>query len=261
MNAKANSEREAFTQRRLAMLAGPGGSLSMVAMPEITATNQSFTDISGSWRYSAEGVIATASAADELTVDGHVLDGTEVLNPSSKIVFSKTRTATVGQEVDGTWYLQVSDSAAPNLEAFAELEMYPYDEAWVVEATYRRRAETDRASMAGRLGSDELHRRDSPGDVEFTLQGEKQSLAVYATFSPQFVTVNFTDRTSGSETPATGRILGMPRPSEGPVVLDFNQAMLLPHESSSVYPCPMPPTGNDLPVEVRAGERAVRFYR
>lgn len=80
-------------------------------------------------------------------------------------------------------------------------------------------------------------------------------------FIPEWVTVNFTDGTSGSQTPSTGRILVLPRMSDGPVVVAFNQAMLLPHESSSVYPCPVPPAGNHLPMAVTAGERALRFHR
>lgn len=86
-------------------------------------------------------------------------------------------------------------------------------------------------------------------------------LAVYASFVPGVVTLNFTDATSGPETPWSGRMVALPAPSDGPVVLDLNGAMLQPHELSPVYPCPTPPSGNRLPVAVRAGERAVRSAR
>lgn len=76
---------------------------------------------------------------------------------------------------------------------------------------------------------------------------------------PSWFTGNFTDETSGSRTPLSGRVLTLALPSDGPITLDFNQAMLLPHESSSVYPCPAPAAGNHLPVPVTAREQALRF--
>lgn len=260
---RAGPDHEAFRLQRLAMLTGPGGSLSMVAMPAITRLSRIFEGLPGTWSCpdATDGVSVTATTDDDLSVDGRQLDGTAVLGPESLLRFSKTVTARVAQEVDGTWFLQVADSDSPNLAAFAGLETYDVDPGWVVDARYVSRAEADRLTMAGRLGSDKLHQRSSPGDVQLTLGGQEHRLAVYASFMPDWVTINFTDQTSGSQTPAAGRILALPRVSDGPVVLDFNRAMLLPHESSSVYPYPVPPAGNHLPVAVTAGERAVCFHR
>lgn len=258
---KPSEEHAAFRQQRLAMLTGPRGSLSMIAMPEITATPRTFDALPGWWSRcdGADGVSVSAAAADNLRIDGRVLDGTTVVGPQANMRFSETVTAGVGQEVDGTWYLQVSDTESAALAAFAELETYAYDAAWIIDARYRARPESDRPSLVGRQGSDELHRRDSPAQVEFTLLGEAHCLAVLATAFDDWATVNFTDQTSGSETPSAGRILAIPRGTDRTITLDFNRAMLPPHESSSVYPCPVPPSGNHLPMEVRAGERALRF--
>lgn len=254
---------EAFRRQRLAMLTAPGGSLSMIAMPAITTYPRTFEGLPGTWSCpeATDAVSVTASSDDDLQVDGHRLDGTAVLGPESLLRFSETVTARVAREVDGTWFLQVADSHSPHLTAFAGLETYDIDPGWVINATYRSRAETNRATLAGRLGSDEQHHRSSPGDVELTLGGQKHHLAVYSSFMPNWATINFTDETSGAQTPSAGRILALPRVPDGPVVLDFNQAMLLPHESSPVYPCPLPPTGNHLSVAITAGERAVRFNR
>lgn len=258
---KPTTAHDAFRQQRLAMLTGPQGSLSMIAMPEITATPRTFDALPGCWRRSdvVGGVTVSAVAADNLKIDGRLLDGTAVVDPKASLRFSQTVTAGVGQEVDGTWYLQVSDTESATLAAFAELETFAYDEAWIIDARYRARPETERPSLVGRQGSDALHQRDSPAEVTFTLLGEEHCLAVLATAFDGWATVNFTDQTSGSETPRAGRILAIPRGSDRTIALDFNRAMLLPHESSSVYPCPVPPRGNHLPMEVRAGERALRF--
>lgn len=260
-DAQPTPNYEAFRTQRLAMLTGPGGSLSMVAMPVISTSDRTFKGLPGTWSGSEAGVTVTAAANEDLQVDGHGLDGTVLLTPESILRFSETVTARVGREVDGTWFLQVADSNAPNLIAFEGVEAYDIDPHWVIDAQYRSRAEADRSVLAGRLGSDTDHQRSSPGDVVFAVDGHEHSLAAYDTFMPGFVTINFTDQTSGSQTPSAGRVLGLRQPADGPVVLDFNQAMLLPHESSSVYPCPMPPGGNDLPLAVTAGERALRFHR
>lgn len=256
------TDHDAFRRQRLQMLTGPGGSLSMIAMPAITTVPRTFEGFPGTWSCpDALGVSVTATTADDLLVDGELLVGTAVLGPGSSVTFSDTVSARVAQEVDGTWYLQVSDTKSANLADFDSVETYDYDPAWVVDARYHPRVETDRPTMAGRLGSGDLHRRDSPGDVGFTMLGQQHRLAVYATFSADWVSVNFTDLTSRSETPSAGRIMMLPRENDSAVVLDFNRAMLLPHESSGVYPCPLPPEGNHLPVAVTAGERAVRFNR
>ena len=257
---RSNSDPEAFRQQRLAMLTGPGGSLSMVAMPTITASPQTFEGLPGMWScpHPAAGV-SVAATADDLQIDGHQLVGTALLSPASRLRFSATVTAQVAQEVDGTWFLQVADTESPHLAAFDGLETYDVDPDWVLQAHYRSRTEAERPTLAGRLGGDDQHTRNCPGDVEFTLDNHMHRLAVYASFIPGWFTINFTDETSGSQTPSAGRILALPLNSDGPVVLDFNQAMLLPHESSSVYPCPTPPAGNHLPIAVTAGERALRF--
>lgn len=235
----------------------------MVAMPTITHDPRTFPGLPGTWSCSdaADDVVVTATADEDLQVDGRRLDGTARLNPQSLLRFSTTVSARVGQEVDGTWFLQVADTDSPNLAAFTGLDTYDFDPAWIVDARYRSRPELERTTLAGRLGSSEPHRRNTPGDVEFTVGGQEYRLAVYAVFMPDWVTINFTDLTSGSQTPLAGRILALPAMSDGPVVLDFNQAMLLPHESSSVYPCPVPPAGNHLPIEVNAGEKALLFQR
>lgn len=262
-NHEPTTEYEALRSQRLGMLTAPGGSLSMVAMPAITTTPQTFRGLPGTWSCpdGTDVVSVTASREEHLHVDGHKLVGTSELSPESLLRFSESVTARVAREVDGTWFLQVADSDSPNLAAFASLERYDIDPGWVIKATYQSRATDNRVTLAGRLGSEQTHQRNSPGDLTMTLGGREHHLAVYATFMPNWVTVNFTDKTSGAQTPSAGRILALPQPADGPIMLDFNQAMLLPHESSPVYPCPIPPAGNHLPVEVTAGERAVHFNR
>lgn len=256
------TEEEAFAQQRPAMLTGPGGSLSMIAMPQIMSAPSALAGLPGTWSVPAgsDAVTLTAAAGDEALLDGEPVDGS-VVGPQQQLRFSETVTAGVARAVDGSWFLQVADTRSPHLAAFAGLETYDVDPAWKVDARYLSRAEADRPTLAGRLGSDDQHARSSPGDVVLSLEGRDHSLATYASFAPGWATINFTDETSGSQTPSAGRIMGLPAGEDAPAVMDFNRAMILPHESSSVYPCPVPPAGNHLGVAVTAGERAVRFTR
>lgn len=207
----ARTERETFRQQRPAMLTAPGGTLSMVAMPAIPRAPATLEGLPGTWglQEGADGVQVTAAAAEGVRVDGDLLDGTALLGPASGLTFSESVTPGVAREVDGTWYLQVSDTASPHLAAFTNLEEYDHDPAWVLDATYRSRPEAEHATTASRARSDEQHRRDSPGDLEISMDGQVHRLAVYESSMSGVVTLNFTDATSGPETPWSGRMVAV----------------------------------------------------
>jgi uncharacterized protein len=254
---------EGWRQWRLSSVTGVSGNLSMVAMPPLRQHNETFKGLAGQWsRLSTPDRIAvSATPADHLLLNGQLIDGTVILEPSAIITFSPTQTGRVAREVDGTFYLQVSDSAAPNLRAFRDIETYPVDAAWAVAAEYRLNPDVNRAFEVGRATESVMHSRNAPVNVHFNWGGSEHSLAAYTTFSKQMLIVTFTDQTTGSETPTSGRIMLVPRMPEGPFTFDFNQAMLPPHEFSSAYPCPLPPAMNRLPFAVTAGEKAVLFNR
>ena len=70
----------------------------------------------------------------------------------------------------------------------------------------------------------------------------------------------FTDATSGITTYAANRSLAVDAADEvlrngGRVVLDFNRATNLPCAFIDFATCPLPPAGNQLDVEVTAGEK------
>lgn len=77
---------ETFRQQRLALLTGPGGSLSMIAMPAITSTPQTFDGLPGVWSCpdaSAAGVSVTVSKHDNVQIIGHQLEGTDTARPGA----------------------------------------------------------------------------------------------------------------------------------------------------------------------------------
>lgn len=95
------------------------------------------------------------------------------------------------------------------------------------------------------------------GTLEFTLHGERQSLAALVEVGQEtgLLFVPFRDETSGTETYPAGRYLDLPSSPTGIYDLDFNRAYHPNCYFNEEYDCPFPPPENRLPVAVRAGER------
>ncbi len=99
------------------------------------------------------------------------------------------------------------------------------------------------------------------GTAHFELEGELQSLVLYATpdapDGPRLF-VPFRDSTSGPETYGAGRYLDVMVDADGTgheIVLDFNYAYHPYCAYAEGYSCPFPPNSNWLTRPVRAGER------
>jgi len=67
--------------------------------------------------------------------------------------------------------------------------------------------------------------------------------------------IYFRDETSGMGSYPAGRFVPVYRSAEGRYLVDFNRARSPFCAYSSVYPCPIPWRGNNLPLRVTAGER------
>jgi uncharacterized protein (DUF1684 family) len=65
----------------------------------------------------------------------------------------------------------------------------------------------------------------------------------------------FRDKSSLSETYKSGRFLYADKPVNGAAVLDFNKAENPPCAFTAFATCPLPPSQNNLDVEIKAGEK------
>jgi uncharacterized protein len=54
--------------------------------------------------------------------------------------------------------------------------------------------------------------------------------------------------------------LDAPKPADGFVTIDFNEATNPPCAFTDFATCPLPPKGNSLKVEIRAGEKTYREH-
>jgi len=94
----------------------------------------------------------------------------------------------------------------------------------------------------------------SPGYVEFTFKSKKCRLDAESSGNGLFL--NFQDLTTGDTTYGAGRFLDTPKPENGSVLVDFNEATNPPCAFTTFATCPLPPPCNRLPVAIKAGEMA-----
>lgn len=251
-------DHEAWKQARWAEIAGPQGLAGVVLMEKITTAGQVLGGVPGKWNpHTADGLTLSAGRADGVTVDGQQVDGTVVISSESEIIFPGARIGSVGGG-DGVYGLRIWDPDAPTISRLRAIAAYPFDPNWVIDAEYRP-APTERVVAVQRVttppSEDEVR---APGDLMFEIAGHQHTLQVIETFPGQRLVV-FTDATSGNQTPGIGRWLILSTPEAGALSIDFNRVVLAHHSFSPVFPCPLPPAGNHLPLRVEAGERAPLF--
>lgn len=68
-----------------------------------------------------------------------------------------------------------------------------------------------------------------------------------------YLFVPFTDATNGSTSYGGGRYIDLRIPQNDSIVLDFNQAYNPYCAYNKKYSCPIPPSENDIPIEIKAG--------
>ena len=154
--------------------------------------------------------------------------------------------------VEGRPALRVRQVDHPARLAFAGLEHFPEDPAWVIHAAWEV-LEVPEALAIGMKGgaADTVTIRHR---ARFTHAGHPVVLTPTHTKGgkPMFV---FRDATAGRETYGAARFLFGEDIAEGAITLDFNRAINPPCAFTDLAICPLPPPGNVLPFRVEAGER------
>lgn len=253
--ADTPAEHATWRKNRWAEITEPGGKAGTVALAVFSEPGEVAQDLPGRWEVDASGTLTlTLTAADGVSIGGEpatgvveVASGTQVHLPDGRVCFVSGR--------DGTYGMVVWDPSAPVQTGLRDIATYPYDPRWVVEAEYRptpgRTVEVERLTSPRSTES-----VSAPGDLVVELDGEKHTLVVLEAV-PGIRLAVFTDASSGTGTPETGRWLTLPPDKgENTFQVDFNQVTLPHHVFSTAYPCPLPPGTNHLPLTVDAGERA-----
>lgn len=214
------------------------------------------------WSAGPDGrtVMVTAKAEHGLFVDGEPIDGTVTLRVDTaedpqRVTAPDYGILLVPIERDGGAALRVHDTKSATLEAFAGIDAFEYDPAWVVEAIFTP-YEASRTEMV--LNTDGVVRGlGLDGAVDFELADGAHSLQASVTVTGGLRIV-FADPAIAQPKPSFRFLDTSAIAEDGSVRLDFNRAYLPPSVFTDHDACPMPPRGNVLDLPVRAGEFAVR---
>jgi hypothetical protein len=146
--------------------------------------------------------------------------------------------------------VRLKDKDSEARRKFAGTHWFPIAEEYRVTAKFVPYSPPKKIAVPNILG--DVEQEDSPGYVEFTLEGRQFRLDPVSEGDGLFFI--FKDLTGGKETYPSGRFLSTDLPQNGEVVLDFNQAVNPPCAFTPYATCPLPPAQNHLPVRIEAGE-------
>jgi uncharacterized protein (DUF1684 family) len=148
--------------------------------------------------------------------------------------------------------VRLYDSQAPSRTRFTGVKWFPVRPEYVVHAKFVPYNPPKMLPILNVLGDTRM--APSPGYLLFTFKGKRCRLDTEGEDNGLFL--NFQDATTGKTTYGAGRFLDTPKPVNGLVEVDFNQATNPPCAFTTFATCPLPPKGNRLPVAIEAGERA-----
>jgi uncharacterized protein len=253
---------ETYHERRELSVVQPKGSLALINTQWIDS-EQTIWGVPGTWAPLPEGesgLLVTATPADNIVVDGKLVDGSVAVrgkndpNPS-EIVFSDTVTGFVIASEQGKYALRVWDANSEGIQEFGSIDAFPYNPDWVITAKW--------SEIPGGVAMGFEHLKDDgatreevvPGSITFSRDGIDYDLAAFK--SGRALQLVFADATSGDSTYSVGRFLFLAPNADGTITLDFNRAILPPCAFSYNFNCPLPPRQNRFGVAITAGEKNV----
>ncbi len=135
---------------------------------------------------------------------------------------------------------------------FTGLNYYPPDPAYRFILPLQA-AEPEPLTFQTSTGDERVYNRI--GTVEFEVEGQPASLALYQAEEDDGLFLPFRDATSARETYGAGRYLEPAEVEQGQILVDFNLAYNPYCAYSPNYSCPLPPFENWLKIPIRAGEK------
>jgi uncharacterized protein (DUF1684 family) len=204
---------------------------------------------------SAEGVMLTVAAGVAAYAEGEVVNTILIADDTTEapVTISHASIAWTIIKRDNRFALRLRDFEHPSIAAFPPIEYFPVDTNLRVAATLKRFV-TPKILKVDTVIVGLGWQPESPGVVEFELNGERMQLEAYASGDELFFV--FGDQTSGRETYPAGRFLYAEVPAEGETtVLDFNRAYNPPCAFNDFATCPVAAPQNRLSVAIAAGEK------
>jgi uncharacterized protein len=255
---------DAFTEewnrwhrRHEASRAGKHGFLAITSINWLSAEPQRFTDAPGEWYSDSTGVHVDLADGEEIVVDAVPVRGAHhfgAIPERDGLTVGWGDAAIEIAKRGGYDIVRPRHPNAPIVSAYSGTPAYEPREQWVVRARFVS-YDAPRPITVEAIVEGIEHVYESPGHVEFDIDGSPQSLVVFADKPDYALFALFTDGTSGVTTYGACRKLSIGTPdADGSVQLDFNRATNLPCAYTDFATCPLPPADNRLSVAIEAGE-------
>lgn len=147
---------------------------------------------------------------------------------------------------------------AEDLKVFTELQFFPIDDKFMVEATFVKTKKEKVFKM--KTTTSRLPEYRKYGELHFKIDGQNFKLNVYQNIDlmklkeyKNYLFLPFTDVTCGGKSYIGGRYLDLQIPKSKIVILDFNKAYNPYCAYNPKYSCPIVPFENNLLIEIKAG--------
>lgn len=208
----------------------------------------------GSFQVNDSGVTMTALSGIQVHYNGEPIDSIMIASDLADEPVMITHGSLAWSVVErmGRFAIRLRDFEHPFVAGFGPLKYFEIDPSRRVTATLRRYDEPVMANVATVIEGLGYH-PESPGVVEFTLDGEVHQLEAYASGEQLFFV--FGDLTNRDDTYGAGRFLYAENPgADGQTILDFNQSYSPPCAFNDFSTCPVASPRNRLGIRVEAGE-------
>lgn len=234
----------------------PYGFLAITGLHWLSDTPERFDDAPGLWWSDQRGVHVNVTDGEVLVVDGESVRGEfnfgRVDPRGRRASFDDVEVEIASR--DGLDIIRPRSPSNATLAHYTGTPTFAPSPRWALTGHFAR-LDTPRAIEVGATVEGLAHVYESPGVVEFELEGQSQTLTAFNGETPYELFFIFTDATSGSSTYAACRFLSVNAPDdEVNVTLDFNRATNPPCAYTDFATCPLPPAGNHLSVAIEAGE-------
>lgn len=156
-----------------------------------------------------------------------------------------------------------SPFTSEDIKKFQALDFFDIDTTFVIEAEFVRTPYESPFSMP--TTTDRMPIYVKYGEAYFELKGKAFKLNIYQ--NKELITkleyvgylfIPFTDATNGETSYGGGRYLDMRIPTGNTITLNFNKAYNPYCAYNGKYSCPIPPSENDISIEIPVGVKAYK---
>jgi len=189
-------------------------------------------------------VLNDGNPVNQLTLENDLTENPTILDMGSLRWYIIKR--------DDKYGIRLRDTQHPLRFSFKDVERYPVNDDWKIEATYEAYNPPKIIKLPTQIGT--IAEEKSNGAIVFTKNNETYKIDAIDTGSRLWLI--FADKTNGEETYGAGRYLYIDKPdSTGKTIVDFNYAYNPPCVFTKYATCAFPPKQNHLKLEITAGEK------